>query len=83
MLRDESGESLITGWIYWMDGPSVWTYWLDLLAGPTGWTSRMDPWTHWMDLQTGPTGLTDCVEVVGEGEDVLFEENLEGSGKPL
>ena len=43
----------------------------------------MDPWTHWMDLQTGPTGLTDCVEVVGEGEDVLFEENLEGSGKPL
>lgn len=68
---------------YWMDLLDGWTYWLDLLAGPTGWTSRMDPWTHWMDLQTGPTGLTDCVEVVGEGEDVLFEENLEGSGKPL
>ena len=49
---------------------------MDLLVGPTG-------WTHWMDLQTGPIGLADCVEVVGEGEDVLFEENLEGSGKPL
>ena len=56
---------------YWMDLLDGWTYWLDLLVGPSG-------WIFWVDLQTEPIGLADCVEVVGEGEDVLFEENLEG-----